>query len=152
MHLIINDEQDKHLISKTLLQTVEKVLKALAESENVANEKEVGLIFVDDEIIKELNNNFRGKDMPTDVLSFALSESEEHNPCCIDDTLGDIYISVERAMEQAEEYGHSTEREVCYLALHGLLHLVGYDHETQEEEAQMTAKIEKVLEQFNLSR
>ena len=152
MHLIINDEQDKHLLSKKLLQQVEKVLIRLAKEEKIPTDKEVGLILVDDEVIKELNRSYRGLDKPTDVLSFALSEGEEIPLPGDDPTLGDIYISVERAIEQAENFNHELERELCFLASHGLLHLVGYDHETEDQEAEMNEKIEKNLAQFNLTR
>lgn len=152
MHLIINDEQDKHLLSKNLLHLVEKTLEHLAKAENILPKKEVSVIFVDDDVIRELNYKYRGVDNATDVLSFAIWEGET-DPCCAEDEmLGDIYISVERAVEQGDKYGHGTDREVCFLALHGLLHLTGYDHQTEQDERVMNEKIEKVLAEFDLSR
>lgn len=152
MLLIINDEQDKHLLPKKLLQQVEKALQSLAKEEEISNKIEVGLIFVDDEVIKELNSSYRGIDKSTDVLSFALNEGEENDLPCNDETLGDVYISVERAIEQAERFNHALEREICFLALHGLLHLAGYRHDTKDQENIMNAKIEKTLAEFNLTR
>jgi len=153
MQLIINDEQDKHLLPKKLLQTVEKVVYEIVKTEDADTERAVGLIFVDNDVIRELNRSYRGIDSPTDVLSFALDEGEDFDPCpCNDDPLGDIYISVERAVEQAEEYGHGLEREICFLALHGMLHLLGYDHQTEAEEKVMQDKIEKILAKYDLVR
>jgi len=154
MRLIINDEQDKHLLPKGLLKLVEKNVKLMAKHEKIESKKEVGLIIVDDEVIQEMNRAYRGIDSVTDVLSFALDEGEEEFEIkgLEDNMLGDIYISIERAFEQCERYGHGIERELCFLALHGMLHLTGYDHQTQEDEAVMNAKIEKVLLENNLSR
>ena len=154
MHLIINDEQDKHLIPKNLLKLVEKNLQLLAMHEEIEAKKEVGLIIVDDEVIREMNRAYRGIDSVTDVLSFALDEGEEDFEIkgIEDNMLGDIYISIERALEQSERYGHGIERELCFLALHGLLHLSGYDHQNEEDEAVMNGKIEKVLVENNLLR
>lgn len=154
MRLIINDEQDKHLLPKELLKLVEKNLKLMAKHEKIGANKEVGLIIVDDEVIKEMNRAYRGIDAVTDVLSFALDEGDEEfeNEFMEDNMIGDIYISIERALEQGESYGHGIERELCFLALHGLLHLSGYDHQTQEDETVMNEKIENVLLENNLAR
>lgn len=154
MHLIINDEQDKHLLPKNLLNLVEKNLMLMAKLENIEAKKEVGLIIVDDEVIKEINRAYRKIDEVTDVLSFALDEGEEilNIKGMEDNMIGDIYISIDRALEQSERYGHGIERELCFLALHGLLHLAGYDHQTEEDEAVMNSKIEKVLLENNLAR
>ncbi|AFM42866.1 metalloprotein, YbeY/UPF0054 family [Desulfosporosinus acidiphilus SJ4] len=115
---------------------------------------EVSLILVDDSRIHELNRDYRGVDRPTDVLSFALQEETEEEPDAEfeDDMLGDIVISVERAREQAIEYGHSFEREIVYLAVHGILHLLGYDHEDIQEKETMRAKEEEVMASLGLER
>ena len=115
------------------------------------------MTFTDNEGIRELNRGYRGKDAPTDVLSFPiLSEDDsdwdidEANGCAV---LGDIVISVERAMEQAEMYGHSPEREIAFLSVHSTLHLLGYDHERSEEEDKlMREKQEKILSSIGQER
>lgn len=119
-----------------------------------ADEAEVSLMLVDDERIHELNREYRGVDRPTDVLSFALQEETEEEPDTEfeDDMLGDIVISVPRAREQAIDYGHSFEREIVYLAVHGTLHLLGYDHEDDEDKQEMRAKEEEVMAVLGLER
>ena len=113
------------------------------------------MTFVDNNRIHELNREYRGKDSATDVLSFPLGENgeydiDEDNGCKL---LGDIVISMERAMEQAELYGHSLQREVAYLTVHSMLHLLGYDHEAGGLEAvRMREKEEAVLIQLGLPR
>jgi probable rRNA maturation factor len=116
---------------------------------------EISLSLVNDARICELNRDYRGIDQPTDVLSFALEENDFQSPRILgyeDNLLGDIVISVDRARSQAAEYGHSLERELLYLAVHGTLHLLGYDHETVEEKDLMRRKEEEVLRILGLSR
>ena len=116
---------------------------------------EISVTFVDNNRIHELNKEYRNKDSATDVLSFPLGENgeydiDEDNGCKL---LGDIVISMERAMEQAELYGHSLQREVAYLTVHSMLHLLGYDHEAGGLEAvRMREKEEAVLIQLGLPR
>lgn len=118
-----------------------------------SEEAEVSLMLVDNPRIHELNRDYRGVDRPTDVLSFALKdETDEPDSEFEDEMLGDIIISVERAREQAEEYGHSFEREIVYLAVHGTLHLLGYDHEEENEKLEMRAKEEGVMAALGLER
>lgn len=110
---------------------------------------------VDDTYIRELNQKFRNKDSATDVLSFAMEESTEDEPFVEaeeDSILGDIIISVETAERQAEEYGHSFSREMAFLTTHGMLHLLGYDHENEEERTVMREKEEQILNSLNISR
>jgi probable rRNA maturation factor len=106
---------------------------------------EVALLLTSDARLRELNHSYRGIDEATDVLSFALTESEE--PDCPESrrALGDIVISVPRAHRQAAEYGHSLERELVFLAVHGMLHLLGYDHQTETERAAMRLLEERVM-------
>ena len=115
-------------------------------------ETEVSLTLVDDVTIQNLNRDYRGVDAPTDVLSFSLEESREEEPAFEDlsavKILGDIVISLETASRQSEEYGHSLEREVAFLTVHGLLHLLGYDHQRPEEEAEMEQMQEVILGQW----
>jgi len=117
-------------------------------------EAEVSLMLVDDRRIHALNLEYRGVDRPTDVLSFALQEEAEEEPDSEfeDDMLGDIVISAERAREQAGEYGHSFEREIVYLAVHGTLHLLGYDHEEEKDKQEMRSKEEEVMALLGLER
>lgn len=103
------------------------------------------------EKIHEINKEFRHVDRITDVISFAL----EDNPDIVYDDfrlLGDIYIAIDVAYDQAIEYNHSREREVCFLATHGLLHLLGYDHMTEEEEKEMFGKQEELLKEYGINR
>lgn len=108
------------------------------------------MLLTDDAGIQELNRAYRGQDRPTDVLSFSQREGDpmpgEEN------LLGDIVVSIERAREQADRFGHSQEREVGFLAVHGLLHLLGYDHEEPDEEAVMMQLAEDILSQVGLTR
>ncbi len=115
---------------------------------------EVGITLADDTYLQELNRNYRGIDAPTDVLSFALDEAGEGEPGYEQagpELLGDVIISVERAAAQAEEYGHSLRREMAYLAVHGLLHLLGYDHDGPEQGAQMRRTEEEILAGHNMA-
>lgn len=117
-------------------------------------EAEVSLTLVDDQRIHALNLEYRGVDRPTDVLSFALQEESDEEPEFEfeDDMLGDIVISAERAREQAQEYGHSFEREIVYLAVHGTLHLLGYDHEEEQDKLEMRSQEEAVMALLGLER
>ena len=111
---------------------------------------EFNIIFIDNPRIHEINLTYRGVDRPTDVISFALEDNKT-----IDlgvRLLGDIYISIDKAKEQATSFGHSLRREISFLAVHGLLHLLGYDHMTEEEEKVMFAKQEELLQKFQITR
>lgn len=118
-----------------------------------AENSEVSITLTDDENIHELNKKFRGIDRPTDVLSFAFRESDE--PEILNakiETLGDIIISVERAKVQAEEFGHSFLREIIFLEVHGLLHLLGYDHIEENDRAEMEAEQKFVMNELGIER
>ncbi len=114
----------------------------------------VSLTFVDDAEIEALNREHRGVDRPTDVLSFSQLEGVElaSPPEGEPRLLGDIVVSLERCQDQALEYGHSFERELAFLVAHGMLHLLGFDHQTPEEEAAMMAATEEILGGLGLSR
>ncbi|MNO62415.1 Endoribonuclease YbeY [compost metagenome] len=158
-----NNEQDKLEIGDDLIELLTSILQKAAESEGV-EEGEVALTFVDDEEIHVLNREYRGIDRPTDVLSFAMNESldeeldivyeveDDEELDDLTDMFGDIIISVERAQAQSEEYGHSIEREIGFLFVHGFLHLLGYDHQDEASEAEMMGKQEAVLAQVGLVR
>lgn len=119
-------------------------LGSLAALEAEDAEGEISIVLTDDETIHGYNRDFRGVDRPTDVLSFPASEGEELIGIP-DGHLGDIMISVETAERQAKELGHSTEREIAFLAVHGTLHVLGYDHMTPEDEEIMTARQREII-------
>ncbi|XWN53441.1 rRNA maturation RNase YbeY [Anoxybacillus flavithermus] len=154
--LIIDFMDETNEITEQQIELIEQLLQHAAKEEHVPDDAEVSVTFVDNEKIREINRDYRGKDQPTDVISFALEEmgEEEIEIVGIDvpPVLGDIIISVPKAREQAEQYGHSFMRELGFLAVHGFLHLLGYDHETEEEEKVMFAKQEQLLQQFGLTR
>ncbi len=130
---------------KELREFIEFVLKE-EQLENV----EFSIIFIDNPTIHKMNLEYRGVDRATDVISFALEDNKT-----IDlgvRLLGDIYISIDKAKEQAKMYQHSLKREISFLAVHGLLHLLGYDHMTKEEEQIMFSKQEDLLQKFNITR
>ncbi|ATA60709.1 rRNA maturation RNase YbeY [Geobacillus sp. FSL K6-0789] len=154
IHIDFIDETGE--VTAEQLEMLEQLLREAAASENVPDGTEVGVSFVDNERIRLMNRDYRGKDAPTDVLSFALEEEGEGEVDIIGAdmplVLGDIVISIPKAKEQAAEYGHSFMRELGFLAVHGFLHLLGYDHETEEEERVMFAKQEEILTRFGLTR
>ena len=143
----VTEEQQKEL---------EQLLLLAAKMENVPSEAELSLTFVDNERIQEINREYRDKDRPTDVISFAMEEMGEGEIEIVGENmpviLGDIIISVPKTYEQAEEYGHSFMRELGFLAVHGFLHLLGYDHETVEEEKEMFNRQKEILEAYGLKR
>ncbi len=146
MEIIITNEQSTILVEATLEDMLKTVLAKIAEVYEIDEAAEVGVTLTDDAGIHALNRDYRGKDRPTDVLSFALNDGEEgafENPAAL--LLGDIIISLETAKRQAEEYCHSLEREIAYLTAHGMLHLLGYDHESDAEKAEMRKEEEYVL-------
>ncbi|RPF55597.1 rRNA maturation RNase YbeY [Aquisalibacillus elongatus] len=148
------DEQN--LLSEEQLGLLEQLLNYAAEMEEIKEDAELSVSFVNNADIQEINRDYRGKDQPTDVISFAMQEQggEELQISGVDlpDHLGDIIISVERAEQQAEEYQHSFQRELGFLTVHGFLHLLGYDHQTVEEEKEMFERQEHILEEFDLKR
>lgn len=129
---------------KRLVNTIRNTLENELESDIIV---EMGLLIEDDSKIQELNRQFRGIDAPTDVLSFATSESDIFTAIAPEMPvyLGDVVISYPQAEEQAQNAGHSTEEELGLLVVHGVLHLLGYDHDTEEKKAQMWAKQESIL-------
>lgn len=163
LQLDCSNEQNKIDIPESWIDQLKELLQ-LAGAAEAMTEGEVTLTFVDDEGIHSLNREYRGIDRPTDVLSFAMQDDgveeldiifeveHEDDSDPISGMLGDIVISVERAVAQSEEYGHSLEREIGFLFVHGFLHLIGYDHQDEEAEAVMTGKQEAVLQQAGLTR
>ena len=130
--------------------TLDKVINFACSYLKVENPL-LNVVIVDNKKIKEINKEYRNKDSVTDVISFAFEE--------VDDVeyegvrfLGEIYISYERCKEQAHEYGHSVEREFCYLGIHGVLHLLGYDHMIEEDKKVMRALEEEILNEYDIKR
>jgi probable rRNA maturation factor len=149
---IVNN-QDIIKYESSLVDLVKKVVVKSLETENVDKNIEVSISFVDNSEIRYLNKNFRNKDKETDVLSFpqydAIEKIKEEKNLVI---LGDIVISLEKAKEQAIEYGHSFEREVAFLTAHSMFHLFGYDHDTDENTMLMRKKEEEVLDLLGILR
>ncbi len=139
-------------------KTAAKILEQEAYSQEEIEKIEISLYFTNNEEIHEMNKAYRGIDRPTDVLSFAMDETIDEAdfiaPVAGEDKhlLGDIIISTEKSDAQSEEYGHSKEREVLFLFSHGLLHLLGYDHQTPEEETVMIGKQEAALAALGFTR
>jgi len=132
---------------------VKKIVQQVLKAEGVATPYEVSLVFTDSETVKQLNRDYRGVDEPTDVLAFYMLPQKE-----ADDSfalppdgvtrLGEVIISYPQAAEQAREQGHSPEKELALLVIHGILHLTGYDHEEPEEESKMRERERELLERY----
>ncbi|MCI4128786.1 rRNA maturation RNase YbeY [Bacillus haynesii] len=156
MSLILDITDETGRVPEDRLAEIEKLLQFAAAEEGVADGAEVSVTIINNEEIQKINKEYRGKDYPTDVISFALEEDGEGEIEIIGadmpPVLGDIIISVDKAQEQAEEYGHSLMRELGFLTVHGFLHLLGYDHMTEEEEKEMFTKQKEILNRYGLSR
>lgn len=140
------------------LELIEKVIGQAFKEEKIENiNLYIDIILTNPENIRKINNQYRNIDKETDVLSFPMFEKEEiedlkNNGNDIEEVLGDIIISIEKVQEQAIEYGHSFERELAYMLIHGFYHLMGYDHMNEEEKKQMREKEEVVLSKLNINR
>ena len=160
MELYIENEQDKLPFTEEHEELIKKVAQTVLGNENFTTECEISVVITDNENICALNHEFRERNTPTDVLSFPMLEFDENHNIISDDEelgcgllLGDIVISLERAQAQAEEYGHSLEREIGFLCAHSVLHLLGYDHEDSEESRLvMRKKEEEALSKIGLTR
>lgn len=138
------------------IERIEDLLQFAANVEDVKEGAELAVTFVTNERIQEINREYRDKDQATDVISFAMEELGEGEIKILGDHipkhLGDIIISVQKATEQSEEYGHSFLRELGFLSVHGFLHLLGYDHLNEEDEKKMFTLQTKILDDFGLTR
>lgn len=150
MEVIIDNRQEQitydEKLEEQMIQAVDKCL----EKERLSKNVEVSISLVNNEEIHHLNREYRGVDKPTDVLSFPQYESFENIQGTI--YLGDIVISLEKALEQSNEFGHSFEREVLFLTVHSMFHLMGYDHEGGEDTQIMRQKEEEVLKEMGILR
>lgn len=149
---VIDFIDESGLISTEDLARLEKIIDYTLKQEGINFNYEISVSFVTDDVIKELNKTYRNIDSVTDVLSFPLIE--DFNADFIGDiqALGDIVISVEQAKKQANEYNHSFKREIAFLVVHSVLHLIGYTHETKTEETKMFSIQEQVLKVFEIER
>ena len=151
MEIILDDRQDKIKVSEELLNKINDIIVECLHYKGYDDNYEVSLSFVDNEEIHQLNRDFRGVDRATDVLSFPLL-TDDFDIEIEEESLGDIVISLERALEQSIEYNHSFDREVCFLVCHSMFHLLGYDHDTEENTKEMRKKEEDVLNKLNITR
>lgn len=156
LKIYFDNDQEQIPITYRLKMLVRQAVEAALDYEQYGNVCEVSVTFTNDKEIRALNKKFRNIDKSTDVLSFPLFDYEgtgEEPP--VDELrgmLGDIVLSLETAKRQSEEYGHSFEREVAFLTVHSMLHLLGYDHETSEEdEADMRRRQSEIMELMGLS-
>ncbi|WNB93487.1 rRNA maturation RNase YbeY [Bacillus sp. NEB1478] len=153
LHVEYLNEMDEN--SQEYAELISNVLQKAAEMEGTGT-SEISVTLVTKERIQEINKEYRDKDSVTDVISFAMEEMGEDEIEIIggEETrfLGDIIICVEVAEEQASDFGHSMDREMGFLAVHGLLHLLGYDHMNDEDEKRMFSRQEEILEQYGLRR
>lgn len=152
MELIIENEQNLYTDLKSFESLIEAAVLKSLEVEGVTTELEISILLVDNAGIRELNREHRQLDSATDVLSFPQFNTKEELAGAHYAALGDIVISLEKAKEQAEEYGHSVEREIGFLTVHSMLHLLGYDHDTEDRTTEMQAHEKEILSVMLLTR
>ncbi|MGJ5708768.1 rRNA maturation RNase YbeY [Staphylococcus equorum] len=141
------------IVKSEWLTQIDKLLTFAKEQEQIDSDAELSVTFVDKTEIQEINKMYRDKDKVTDVISFALEEDEpEIIGLDMPRVLGDIIICTDVAQEQADSYGHSFERELGFLALHGFLHLLGYDHIDEQDEKEMFGRQDQILNTYGLTR
>lgn len=165
--ILIDNRQNKIEITEDINKKIKKVIEYALKEEKVNIDYEISVIYIDNKQIKELNRKYRDIDRETDVLSFPMLQypekkvfKETYNNFKFDDSyfdkdklvLGDIAVSLEKAVEQSEEFGHSFLREVCYLTIHSVLHLLGYDHMEEDEKIIMRKREEEILDKFKIIR
>ena len=154
LKIYFEDHQDKQVVTYSMKMLIRRAVEETLAYEEIEDDCELSVTFCDNEEIRELNRRFRNIDRATDVLSFPLFDDDgmdahvEELQCM----LGDVVLSLERALEQAVEYGHSFEREVAFLTVHSVLHLLGYDHETSEaDETDMRRRQSEIMERMGLA-
>ncbi|MBP3915958.1 MULTISPECIES: rRNA maturation RNase YbeY [unclassified Clostridium] len=165
--LYTDNRQDKIEVNDELINIINEVCEQSLKAEEMNVPYQISLLFVDNEEIREINRDTRGMDKATDVLSFPMLEypkdkvfkdvykDTKFNEIYLDGdelVLGDMVLSLERAKEQSIEYNHSFNREVCYLVVHSILHLLGYDHMEDEEKKRMREREEEILGNLNITR
>ena len=148
MEIYYDDRQDDIEITEEIKNLIEKSISAVLKVENLDENVEVSVSFVGDDEIRDLNREYRGVDKSTDVLSFPMDDE-----FIIDNRiLGDVIINTRRVMEQAEELGHSNERELSYLTVHSILHLLGYDHMEDEDKKEMREREKLAMRELTIYR
>lgn len=149
---IINNQQDFQL-DENIEDLLRNVIIGTLQHEKIDHFCEISLMFANNEEIRILNRDYRNKDQATDVLSFPQYDDLDQAMDMYEELiLGDIVISLEKAVEQAEDFGHTVEREICYLTVHSVLHLLGYDHMTEEDKKEMRTHEEAVLGELGILR
>ena len=143
--IYFDNRQDLIKIDEEIENIVEKSIEAALKEIEFTDDYEVSVSFVGDDEIHELNRDYRGVDRTTDVLSFPMDDE-------FTNMLGDIVININKVIEQAKEYGHSEKREISYLTVHSCLHLMGFDHEEEEDKKEMRAVEDRVMEKLEISR
>lgn len=153
---LLTDNRTEEIVDEEIMKELERVAYETLVYDEFDTECEVSLSIVNDEEIKEINSNFRNIDKSTDVLSFPQIDYDLDETVMTNEkdeiVLGDIIISIDTAKRQAEEFGHSLKRELCFLTVHSMLHLLGYDHMTDDEEKEMFAKQKEILEKAGIGR
>lgn len=151
MSVLVSNLQEEVAVDDNLIDFLAGVAREVIKSEGHDEKVEVSMVFVDDAYIQGLNKQYRGIDRPTDVLSFAMQEGE---PILGGEEiiLGDVVISLQAAERQAKEYGHSFFKEAAYLTVHGVLHLMGYDHLRDQEKEIMRKKEEAILARLKIDK
>lgn len=145
--------EEGQVVSEEILKTMEAAAKYCLELEHIDESRsEISVTFVDGEEIQELNRDYRDTDRVTDVLSFPQFDDLNEIPDFGEICLGDVVICKDQAEKQAEEFGHSFEREIIYLFTHSILHLLGYDHMEEDEKKEMRAREEEVMEHLGIRR
>ena len=154
LKIYFENHQDKLAITYRMKMLIRRAVEETLAYEAVEDDCEVSVTLCDNQEIRELNQRFRNIDRATDVLSFPLFDDDGMDAHVeeLDCMLGDVVLSLERAKEQAEEYGHSFEREIAFLTVHSILHLLGYDHETSEDdEVDMRRRQSEIMKRMGLS-
>jgi len=146
IEVLFDNRQDIMEITENSIKAIEKAVSAVLEAENAQGDFEVSVSFVTNEEIRELNRDYRNVDSETDVLSFPMDD-DDFNGIII---LGDIVLSTQRIIEQANEFGHSLEREMLYLTVHSMLHLLGYDHMSNDEKEEMRSREKEIMKELQL--
>lgn len=145
--------EEEHVVTREILDTMMKAAEICIDAENIDVERsEISVTFVDMEEIHQLNLDYRGVDSPTDVLSFPQFDDLNDLPEDGEIALGDVVICKQKAEEQAKEFGHSFEREIMYLFVHSVLHLLGYDHMDEDEKKIMRRREEEVMTELGITR
>lgn len=165
--IYVDNRQEKIKVTDEFIEKLENVINFALKEEEVFIDCEISMLFVDNEEIREINNETRGIDRATDVLSFPMLDyqdkkvfkevykNENFDITFMDGeelVLGDIVLSLERALEQSKEYNHSFERESCYLVVHSVLHLLGYDHMEEDDKKIMRKREEEILGKLDITR